>query len=227
MKSFASRCLSMVALALLLAACQSAPSSDLAGAFHQLEQNLAADQLAEAENRLLALRQRAGADPRLEQYQRQLAEAYLQRGQQALQAGDLDTAAKALGQARGLMPQAPALTTGLEGAIGLAREAESTATERPAWLIDPAAASSTVPLPMLDSRDNQALYRLLDAVAADVVNFRCSTRIQVRQASDYLWLAALLSARIKRLDPDFSPRLSQAIEPQQTPQLVLSPQRRD
>ncbi|SDH33626.1 hypothetical protein SAMN05216603_10872 [Pseudomonas benzenivorans] len=283
MMSFASRCLSIVAVSLLLAACQSAPqvaslpTDDLVGAFRQLEQSLAAGQLSAAESQLGALQQRAAGDTRLEQYQRQLAEAYLQRGQQALQAGDLDSAAQALGQARSLMPQAPALTTGLEGAISQAREAELDAaaqarrgaelsaareeaarleqarqlrlaaerqataiqaTQLPnspaepapaakprAKLIDPAAASSVVPLPMLDNQDNERLRSLLDAVAEDVVAFRCAVRIEVRQAKDYPWVAALLSARIKRLDPGFSPRLSQAIEPTQTPQLVLSPQR--
>ncbi len=277
MMSFASRCLSIVAVSLLLAACQSAPqvaslpTDDLVGAFRQLEQSLAAGQLSTAESQLGALQQRAAGDTRLEQYQRQLAEAYLQRGQQALQAGDLDSAAQALGQARSLMPQAPALTTGLEGAIGQAREAELDAaraaelsaareeaarleqarqlrlaaerqataiqaTQLPnspaepaakpqARLIDPAAASSVVPLPMLDNQDNERLRSLLDAVAADVVAFRCAVRIEVRQAKDYPWVAALLSARVKRLDPGFSPRLSQAIKPTQTPQLVLSPQR--
>lgn len=279
MMSFASRCLSIVAVSLLLAACQGAPqvaslpTDDLVGAFRQLEQSLAAGQLSAAESQLGALQQRAAGDTRLEQYQRQLAEAYLQRGQQALQAGDLDSAAQALGQARSLMPQAPALTTGLEGAIGQAREAELDAaraaelsaareeaarleqarqlrlaaerqataiqaTQLPnspaepapaakprARLIDPAAASSVVPLPMLDNQDNERLRSLLDAVAADVVAFRCAVRIEVRQAKDYPWVAALLSARVKRLDPGFSPRLSQAIKPTQTPQLVLSPQR--
>jgi hypothetical protein len=279
MMSFASRCLSIVAVSLLLAACQSAPqvaslpTDDLVGAFRQLEQSLAAGQLSAAESQLGALQQRAAGDTRLEQYQRQLAEAYLQRGQQALQAGDLDSAAQALGQARSLMPQAPALTTGLEGAITQAREAEldaaaqaqqaaeqaetarleqarqlrlaaerqaaaiqatqlpnspaepASAAKPQAKLIDPAAASSVVPLPMLDNQDNERLRSLLDVVAEDVVAFRCAVRVEVRQAKDYPWVVALLSARIKRLDPGFSPRLSQAIKPTQTPQLVLSPQR--
>ncbi|HWV08833.1 MAG TPA: hypothetical protein VN156_04775, partial [Pseudomonas sp.] len=62
-------------------------------------------------------------------------------------------------------------------------------------------------------------------VAEDVVAFRCAVHIEVRQAKDYPWVAALLNARIKRLDPGFTPRLSQAIKPTQTPQLILSPQR--
>ncbi|HBX56781.1 PA5502 family lipoprotein [Pseudomonas sp. UBA2684] len=280
MMSFASRCLSIVAISLLLAACQSAPqvanlpTDDLVSAFRQLEQSLASGQLSAAESQLGSLQQRATGDTRLEQYQRQLAEAYLQQGQQALQTGDLDSAAKALGHARRLMPQAPALTTGLDGAINQAREDEvnaaeqarqaaasaeaarqaqarqvrqaaerqaaasearqqpnAAAPERPAApqakLIDPAAASSVVPLPMLDNQDNERLRSLLDRVAEDVVAFRCAVRIDVRQAKDYPWVAALLTARIKRLDPNFSPRLSQVIKPGQVPQLVLSPQPQD
>lgn len=280
MMSFASRCLSIAAISLLLAACQSAPqvanlpTDDLVSAFRQLEQSLASGQLSAAESQLGSLQQRATGDTRLEQYQRQLAEAYLQQGQQALQTGDLDSAAKALGHARRLMPQAPALTTGLDGAINQAREDEvnaaeqvrqaaasaeaarqaqarqvrqaaerqaaasearqqpnAAAPERPAApqakLIDPAAASSVVPLPMLDNQDNERLRSLLDRVAEDVVAFRCAVRIDVRQAKDYPWVAALLTARIKRLDPNFSPRLSQVIKPGQVPQLVLSPQPQD
>ena len=276
MISFASRCLSILAFSLLLAACQSTPqeagaaTDELLGDFRLLEQSLASGQLSEAESHLESLQSRASGDARLEVYQRQLAEAYLRQGQTALQAGDLDRATKALSQARQLMPQAPALTTGLGGAIAQVRQSElaaadlaSTAAEQaaaqaqaargeqarqlrqaaerqaaalraiqlpeeaaqPTQLIDPAAPSSMIALPMLDSRDNQGLYRLLDAVAADVVRFRCAVAIQVRQASDYLWLAPLLEARIERLDPDFSPTMKQLLEPEQTPQLLLSPQR--
>ncbi|ERI52669.1 hypothetical protein N878_18150, partial [Pseudomonas sp. EGD-AK9] len=94
-----------------------------------------------------------------------------------------------------------------------------------ARLIDPAAASSAVAMPMLDKQDNEHLRRLLDGVAADVVTFRCAVRIEVREAKDYPWVAALLSARIKKLDPTFRPQLSQKIVPQQVPRLLLSPQR--
>ncbi|MGH8434188.1 MAG: PA5502 family lipoprotein, partial [Pseudomonas sp.] len=114
MKPFASRCLPIVAISLLLAACQSPskvtalPTDELIVAFRQLDLSLAKGQLSEAESQLSALQQRATGDTRLEQYQRQLAEAYLQQGQSALQQGDLDTATKALSRARGFMPQAPA-----------------------------------------------------------------------------------------------------------------------
>ncbi len=276
-----------LSLVLLLAACQSAPQpanlpvDDLVSAFRQLDQSLASGDLSSAESQLDSLQQRAAGDTRLEQYQRQLAEAHLQQGQKALQSGDLDNASKALSRARSLMPQAPALTTGLDGAIAQAREAELAAaaqqrraaeqaaaqaeaarleqarqlrlaaerqaaaiqaTQLPntpavevpaapvpakpqARTIDPAAASSVIGMPMLDNQDNERLRSLLDGVAADIVTFRCAVRIEVREAKDFPWVASLLNARIKRLDPSFSPRISQVIKPAQVPQLVLTPKR--
>jgi hypothetical protein len=91
-------------------------------------------------------------------------------------------------------------------------------------LIDPSAARSVIALPMLDSQDNARLRSLLDAVAADVVTFRCAVRIEVREAKDFPWVASLLNARIKRLDPTFSARLSHVVNPDKAPQLVLSQQ---
>lgn len=93
-----------------------------------------------------------------------------------------------------------------------------------AQLIDPALASSSVALPMLDSKDNDSLRALLDKVAADVVAFRCAVHIEVRQSKDYPWVAALLTARVKKLDPAFELQLSQQIDPAKAPQLVLTPQ---
>ena len=282
LKSFVFRGFAL-ALVLSLGGCQSAPQpanlpvDDLVSAFRQLEQSLASGDLSRAESQLGSLQQRAAGDTRLEQYQRQLAEAHLQQGQQALQAGDLDNATKALGRARSLMPQAPALTTGLDGAIAQARTAQEQAAEQQrlaaeqaaaaaeaarleqarqlrlaaerqaaaiqatqlptapaepeapakpqARLIDPAAASSLIAMPMLDKQDNERLRSLLDGVAADMLAFRCAVRIEVRRAKDFPWVASLLNARLKRLDPGFSPRISQVIKPGQVPQLVLSPQR--
>ena len=93
-----------------------------------------------------------------------------------------------------------------------------------ARLIDPNAASSSVPMPMLDANDRDSLRDLLDQVAADVVAFDCAVRLQVREAKDYPFVAALLSARIKKLDPGFSPQFSPVLKPDQEPRLVLSPQ---
>ena len=88
---------------------------------------------------------------------------------------------------------------------------------------DPNAKTSVVPLPMLDSHDNEALRDLLDSVAADVVHYDCAVRVQVRQAKDYPWVASLLSARVKRLQPGYALRLVQDLKPDETPRLVLSP----
>lgn len=283
MKSFISRCLPLLLVSLLTstafnvarAADDELPVDDLVSAFRNLDQSISRGQLQQAESQLANLRQRAAGDTRLEQYQRQLAENHLQQGQTALQNGDLNGASASLGKARGLLPQAPALTSGLDNAIAKARAAELAAAEQAqleakqaaakqaaakaeqarqqklaaeraaaqkkaaaalaasqvpvapakpqAQLIKPDAASSTISLLMLDEKDNDGLRKLLDGVAADVVNFDCAVRIDVRQAKDFPWVAALLSARVKKLDPAFKLQLSQALNAEQVPQLVLTP----
>ena len=283
MKSFISRCLPLLLVSLLTstafnvahAADDELPVDDLVSAFRNLDQSISRGQLQQAESQLASLRQRAAGDTRLEQYQRQLAENHLQQGQTALKNGDLNGASASLGKARGLLPQAPALTSGLDNAIAKARAAELAAAEQAqleakqaaakqaaakaeqarqqklaaeraaaqkkaaaalaasqvpvapakpqAQLIKPDAASSTISLLMLDEKDNDGLRKLLDGVAADVVNFDCAVRIDVRQAKDFPWVAALLSARVKKLDPTFKLQLSQALNAEQVPQLVLTP----
>lgn len=229
MKTFASGCLAMLTLALLLSGCQSTSGLSTAerdSAFSQFEQSLASDQLSLAESQLAQLQQGAAGDARLDTYQRQLADAYLRRGQLALQAGDLDGATQALSHARSLLPQAPALTTGLGGAIAQTREPEPitpSASAKQALLIDPDAASSAIALPMLDAKDNKRLYPLLDAAAVDIVNFRCAVRIELRDAKDFPWLLALLKARVAHLDPNFDPLIEQALTPDRVPQLLLTP----
>ena len=283
MKSFISRCLPLLLVSLLTSTAfnvahatdDELPVDDLVSAFRNLDQSISRGQLQQAESQLASLRQRAAGDTRLEQYQRQLAENHLQQGQTALQNGDLNGASASLGKARGLLPQAPALTSGLDNAIAKARAAELAAAEQAqlaakqaaakqaaakaeqarqqklateraaaqkkaaaalaasqvpvapakpqAQLIKPDAASSTISLLMLDEKDNDGLRKLLDSVAADVVNFDCAVRIDVRQAKDFPWVAALLSARVKKLDPAFKLQLSQALNAEQVPQLVLTP----
>ena len=283
MKSFISRCLPLLLVSLLTstafnvahAANDELPVDDLVSAFRNLDQSISRGQLQQAESQLASLRQRAAGDTRLEQYQRQLAENHLQQGQTALQNGDLNGASASLGKARGLLPQAPALTSGLDNAIAKARAAELAAAEQAqlaakqaaakqaaakaeqarqqklaaeraaaqkkaaaalaasqvpvapakpqAQLFKPDAASSTISLLMLDEKDNDGLRKLLDGAAADVVNFDCAVRIDVRQAKDFPWVAALLSARVKKLDPAFKLQLSQALNAEQVPQLVLTP----
>ena len=101
MKLFNSRYVLLAAFSLLLGACQSTPPAvnqveqARAGAIAQLEQNLASSELATAEDQLAALQAQTPDDPQLVQYQRQLAEAYLQRSQILLQKGDVNSAATA------------------------------------------------------------------------------------------------------------------------------------
>ena len=236
MKSFASRYLLLVAFSLLLGACQSTPPAPevpdaRATAIAQLEQSLASSELATAEGQLAALQADSPNDQSLEQYQRQLAEAYLLRSQIVLQKGDVNAAATALSRARVLMPKAPALTGGVNGAIAEARKAElekaeaalKAAEAQPkAKVIDLTAESTTV---ALNINDMAKLRRQLDAIAADVVNFQCDVSIQAPRTDDYPWLANLLTKRVKKLDPQFDLNLEQQIIRSVPAQMVLSPRK--
>lgn len=237
MKPFASRYLLLVAFSLLLGACQSTPPAATeapdarATAIAQLEQSLASSELATAEDQLAALQAESPNDQSLEQYQRQLAEAYLLRSQIVLQKGDVNAAATALSRARVLMPKAPALTGGVNNAIVHARKAEldkaeaalKAAEAKPqAKVIDPTAESTTV---ALNVTDMSKLRRQLDAIAADVVNYQCDVSIQVPRTQDYPWLATLLTKRVKKLDSGFDLKLEKQILRNIPAQMVLSPRK--
>ncbi|HCS41428.1 MAG TPA: hypothetical protein DIW52_01165 [Pseudomonas sp.] len=237
MKPFASRYLLLVAFSLLLGACQSTPPAATeptdarATAIAQLEQSLASSELATAEGQLAALQAESPNDQSLEQYQRQLAEAYLRRSQIVLQKGDVNAAATALSRARVLMPKAPALTGGVNNAIVNARKAELDRAEAalmaaeakpPAKVIDPTAESTTVALNLTDMAK---LRRQLDAIAADVVNYQCDVSIQAPRTQDYPWLATLLTKRVKKLDSGFDLNLEKQILRNIPAQIVLSPRK--
>ncbi|MGF6704650.1 PA5502 family lipoprotein [Pseudomonas frederiksbergensis] len=236
MKPFASRYLLLVAFSLLLGACQSTPPATeapdaRATAIAQLEQSLASSELATAEGQLAALQAESPNDQSLEQYQRQLAEAYLLRSQIVLQKGDVNAAATALSRARLLMPKAPALTGGVNSAIVHARKAEldkaeaalKAAEAKPqAKVIDPTAESTTVSLNLTDM---SKLRRQLDAIAADVVNYQCDVSIQAPRTQDYPWLATLLTKRVKKLDSEFDLKLEKQILRNIPAQMVLSPRK--
>ncbi|NVZ62999.1 hypothetical protein HX867_12980 [Pseudomonas gingeri] len=237
MKLSASRYLLLVAFSLLLGACQSTPPAATAvpdaraTAIAALEQNINSNELATAEDQLAALQAQSADDPQLVPYQRQLAEAYLQRSQIVLQKGDVNAAATALSRARALMPKAPALTGGVNGAIAQARKAElekaeaalKAAEARPAArLIDPSAESSTI---ALNIQDIAQLRKQMDALAADVVNYQCVVTFQVPRTLDYPWLATLLEKRVKKLDPDFALQMDKQIDRQVQAQVVLSPRK--
>ncbi len=76
---------------------------------------------------------------------------------------------------------------------------------------------------MLETRNNHQLGRLLDAVAADVVKFRATVAIEVADTRDFHWVAALLSARVNKLDSSFKPRLVEVIRSDGPAQLVITP----
>ena len=235
MKLFNSRYLLLAAFSLLLGACQSTPTADQlaqqqrAAAIAQLEQNLTSNELATAEDELAALQAQTPDDPQMVQYQRQLAEAYLQRSQIFLQKGDVNAAATALSRARTLMPKAPALTSGVNSAIAHARKAELDKAEAalkaaearpPAKVLDPAAESTTVALNIADIKK---LRHQLDLIAQDVVNYQCGVTLQVPRTADYPWLATLISKRVKKLNPDFDLKLNRQIIRHVPAQMVLVP----
>ena len=235
MKLFNSRYLLLAAFSLLLGACQSTPTADQlaqqqrAAAIAQLEQNLASSELATAEDELAALQAQSPDDPQWVQYQRQLAEAYLQRSQIFLQKGDVNAAATALSRARTLMPKAPALTSGVNSAIAHARKAELDKAEAalkaaearpPAKVLDPAAESTTVALNITDIKK---LRHQLDLIAQDIVNYQCGVTLQVPRTADYPWLATLINKRVKKLDPGFDLKLNRQIIRHVPAQMVLTP----
>ena len=238
MKPFASRYLLLAAFSLILTACASkpveAPPAPAApDAWQQLQQNIASNELATAEDQLAILQAQSPDDSRVEQYQRQLAEAYLQRSQIVLQKGDVNAAATALARARALMPKAPALTGGVNGAIAQARKAEldkaeaalKAAEAKPkAKLIDPTAPSTVI---ALDIREIGKLRRQLDDIAADVVNYQCEVLFQVPRTADYPWLSGLLAKRVNKRDPDFDLQQTHEIQRRLPAQVVLTPKRSD
>ena len=65
--------------------------------------------------------------------------------------------------------------------------------------------------------------RLLDDVASDVVRFRAAVSIEVADTRDFHWVATLLSARVKKLDASFKPRLQEVIRSDSPAQLVITP----
>ncbi|GAB7530508.1 lipoprotein [Pseudomonas sp. 3A(2025)] len=237
MKLPISRYLLPVALSLLLGACQSTPPADVAApeqapqldGFAQLEQSIAGNELATAEDQLAALQAATPDDPRLEQSQRQLAEAYLSRSQIGLQKGDVNAATTALSRARALMPKAPALTSGVNGAIAQARKAELEQAEaelraaearRIARLVNPDVPSTIIEL---NTGDIAQMRRQLDAIASDIVNFNCDVLIEVPRTADYPWLANLLGKRVNRINPNFELDLRRQIDRHQPAQIVLTP----
>ncbi|MBP7997596.1 MAG: hypothetical protein KAY89_05745 [Thiopseudomonas sp.] len=122
---------------------------------------------------------------------------------------------------------APAVTviepTVMEPKLEQAPLATTKPRSKKARIIDPLADSTTLPMPMLASRNDHQLGRLLDDVASDVVRFRAAVSIEVADTRDFHWVATLLSARVKRLDANFKPRLQEVIRSDSPAQLVITP----
>ncbi|WP_371370198.1 hypothetical protein ACA097_11610 [Pseudomonas sp. QL9] len=112
MKSLALRVLSILSVALLLGACQSQSTQAPAPAASAFESSLAAGQLEQAQ---LQLGQEHENAAQLAERRQRLADAYIKRSREALQAGDVNGATNALARARSLMPKAPALAADVNG----------------------------------------------------------------------------------------------------------------
>ncbi|WP_068828917.1 hypothetical protein [Pseudomonas sp. BMS12] len=147
-----------------------------------------------------------------------------QEAERARQQQLAEAKAAAERQARAQQQAAAAKTEPSAAPVPVAAVKPAVVAAPRARLIDPNATSSSVPMPMLDAGDRDGLRDLLDVVAADVVAFDCAVRLEVREAKDYPFVAALLSARIKKLAPGFDPQFSPVLKPDQEPRLVLSPQ---
>lgn len=168
------RCLTLLCLALAVAGCQSTPVQD--SQRRLFLEHLAQGQLTQADQ-LLADAGKRGVDPEhLAPYQRQLADAYLRQGQEALQAGDLNTATTALSRARSLLPTAPALTAGLGDRL------------------DPQVRS--IMLPLLDKGDYTALAEQFDALAEELRTCDCRIVLEARGTWQSNRAAELLRARL-------------------------------
>lgn len=232
MKPFMSGCLLIAAISLALAGCQSAPVEAPPAppsAVELLQQSITGNELATAEDQLAALQAKTPNDPQLENLQRQLAEAYLKRSQIVLQKGDVNAAATALARARSLMPQAPALVGGVNGAIAQARKAElekaeaalKAAEAKPvARVIDPAANSTPI---TLATRDLRQLWAQLDDITTDIVNYHCDVVVQAPRQADIPWLETLIRSRVNRRAPGLQWKLGHRIEQRQPAMIILSP----
>lgn len=128
MSGFIRRSLLVCSALLVLTACQSLQQDssaqqvdEFAAAQVQFEAHLDAQQLALAGQQLDELSNTYADEPRLLELQQALANAWLAKGEQALQNADLTAASAALIQAKRLLPQAPALTEGLSAALSAAQ----------------------------------------------------------------------------------------------------------
>src|SRR5690554_5837742 len=124
MSLFIRRSVLLCSVLVMLTACQTMTEQaaepqidELAVAELVFAKHLNANQLDLAGQQLADLRDKYPEQPRIADLQQRLANAWLSTGEQALQEADVDTASAALIEAKRLLPQAPALTAGLDAAL--------------------------------------------------------------------------------------------------------------
>lgn len=206
MRLSASRCLITLAIVLLVG-CQSAPEHDSQTVLFQ--QYLSNNQLSLADQQLAEAGAQGVSADKLAPYERQLADAYLRQGQEALQAGDLNTATTALSRARSLLPEAPALTAGLGDALS----ADGTADE--------ALEGRSVALPLLDHGDYAGLRVQFDELAAEVLGCACTVILEARGSWQSNKAIVLLGESLEKHTPGARVDVQVSHSPSRVPRLVL------
>lgn len=77
---------------------------------------------------------------------------------------------------------------------------------------------------MLDGTGQAGLGGVLDAVAADVVAYRCKVHIEVRRDSDYPLISDQLLVRVKNSRPISTCSFSHVVQADKPTRLILTPQ---
>ncbi|MFT0212268.1 hypothetical protein VQ643_06580 [Pseudomonas sp. F1_0610] len=254
MKTLSLRAVLLSLICALLTACQttSQPSAVKIDEFaieqQVFNQYLQAGDLAFATEQLLAIEENTDNAENLAQMRKQLADAWLVRGQQAINDKNLEQASHALTQAKQLLPNAPALTVDLSKALGAAqaksralqnrRAAASAQAVKPKAKEEPVEpvvitkpseklvpslkVAKIVSLEVLDTSNDSKLLNVLDKVAADVIKHHYTIVVEVRNTRDFHWVVALLMPRVKKNDQFYQPKIVEVIKPEQVPQIVLS-----
>ncbi len=208
MRLSAFRCL-ITLTGILLAGCQSAPELDSQTLLFQ--QYLTNNQLSLADQQLAEASAQGVSADKLAPYERKLADAYLRQGQEALLAGDLNTATTALSRARSLLPEAPALTAGLGEALSVDGQAG----------IDEALEGRSVALPLLDRGDYAGLRAQFDELATEILACSCTVILEARGSWQSNKAIRLLEASLEKHAPGTQVDVQVSHSPSRVPRLVL------
>lgn len=254
MKTLSLRAVLLSLMCLMLTACQTTSQTaavkidEFAIEQQVFNQYLQAGDLAFATEQLVGIEETADNAESLTQMRKQLADAWLIRGQQAINDKNLEQASHALTQAKQLLPNAPALTVDLSKALSAAQaksrpvQARRTTTNEQATkpkakeesvepvvitkpseqLVPSLKVAKIVSLEVLDASNDSKLLNVLDKVAADVIKHHYTIVVEVRNTRDFHWVVALLMPRVKKNDQFYQPKIVEVIKPDQVPQIVLS-----